>query len=311
VSAHAVAVPHPTPRGEDAIPEPIGLIGVGLVGTALAERLRKAGFEVIGYDIVPEKRRHLESLGGQAVGGPAEVASRASRVILSLPTSHTVREVIEGPGGVLEAEPLPRTIIDTTTGDPEATEAMAAKLAERGIAYLDATIVGSSAQIREGAGVFLVGGEAEPFEECVDILEALGEGAFHVGRSGAGARAKLVVNLVLGLNRAALAEGLAFAEAIGLEPAQVLPLLMCTAAYSRIMDTKGRKMVESDFTPEARLSQHRKDVALILDAAQKAGQSLPLSEEHLRLLDAAIGAGHGDLDNSAVIRELRRRQSRR
>jgi 3-hydroxyisobutyrate dehydrogenase-like beta-hydroxyacid dehydrogenase len=286
----------------------VGLIGIGLVGTALAERLLKAGFEVIGYDIVPEKREHLESLGGQAAGGPAEVASRASCVILSLLTSDIVREVIEGPGGVLEADPRPRTIIDTTTGDPEATEAMAGKLAERGMAYLDATIVGSSAQIREGAGVFLVGGEAEPFEERVDILEALGERAFHVGPSGAGARAKLVVNLVLGLNRAALAEGLAFGEAMGLEPPQVLALLMSTPAYSRIMDTKGRKMVESDFTPEARLSQHRKDVALILDAARKAGQSLPLSEQHLRLLDAAIAAGDGDLDNSVVVRELERRR---
>jgi len=230
--------------------------------------------------------------------------------MLSLLTSGVVREVIEGPGGVLEADPLPRLIIDTTTGDPEATEAIAAKLAARGVAYLDATIVGSSAQIRGGAGVFLVGGENEPFEECADIFGALTERAFHVGPPGSGARAKLVVNLVLGLNRAALAEGLAFGEAIGLEPARVLPLLMSTMAYSRIMDTKGHRMVEGDFEPEARLAQHRKDVALILEQAAKHGQELPLSEEHLRLLDAAIAAGDGELDNSALIREIRRRHTR-
>jgi len=288
----------------------VGLVGIGLVGSALAERLLAAGFRVIGHDIVAERRERLMSLGGEAAVSSAGVAAKARRVILSLLTSDIVREVIEGPGGVLEADPLPRIIIDTTTGDPEASESMAAKLAQRRIAYLDATIVGSSKQIGQGEGAFLVGGEAEPFEECADLFEALSRKVFHVGPSGAGARAKLVVNLVLGLNRAALAEGLAFGGAIGLEPGRVLPLLMSTMAYSRIMDTKGRRMVEGDFTPEARLAQHRKDVALILDQARKHGQPLPLSEEHLRLLDAAIAAGDGELDNSAVIREVRRRQTR-
>jgi len=287
--------------------EPIGLIGLGLVGTALAERLLAAGYPLVGYDIVPEKCAHLETLGGQAGASPAEVASQAPRVVLSLLTSDVVREVIDGPGGVLEAVPLPRLILDTTTAAPEAGEAQAARLAARGIAYLDAPLVGSSAQIARGEGVCLVGGEAEAFEACADLLGAMGERAFHVGPSGAGARAKLVMNLVLGLNRAALAEGLAFAEAIGLSPSEVLPLLQSTMAYSRIMDTKGPKMVEGDFTPEARLAQHRKDVALILDLAARHGQPTPLSQAHLALLDAAIEAGDGELDNSAIIRVFQRR----
>ena len=285
----------------------VGLIGLGLVGSALAERLLAAGYDVVGYDIVAEKCAHLERLGGRVADSPAGAASQASRVILSLLTSDIAREVIGGPAGILEAHPLPCLIIDTTTADPEASEALAELLAVRGIAYLDATIVGSSAQIGRGEGVFLVGGEAKAVGECADLFEALAERVFHVGPSGAGARAKLVVNLVLGLNRAALAEGLAFAEAIGLEPAEVLPILMSTMAYSRIMDTKGRKMVEGDFTPEARLAQHRKDVALILDLAAKHGQPTPLSRTHLDLLDAAIEAGDGELDNSALIRQLKRR----
>jgi 3-hydroxyisobutyrate dehydrogenase-like beta-hydroxyacid dehydrogenase len=288
--------------------EPIGLVGLGLVGSALAERLLAAGCPVVGYDIVPEKCAHLERLGGRAATSPADVAAQTPRVILSLLTSDIVREVIEGTGGVSRADPLPGLIIDTTTADPEASESQAAVLDARGIAYLDATLVGSSAQIARGEGVFLVGGASEAFAECGDLLGVLGERAFHVGPSGAGARAKLVVNLVLGLNRAALAEGLAFAEAIGLDPAGVLPLLQSTMAYSRIMETKGRKMVEGDFAPEARLAQHRKDVALILDAAARASQALPLSQAHLDLLDAAIEAGDGDLDNSAIIRELARRR---
>jgi 3-hydroxyisobutyrate dehydrogenase-like beta-hydroxyacid dehydrogenase len=125
---------------------------------------------------------------------------------------------------------------------------------------------------------------------------------FHVGPWGSGARTKLVVNLVLGLNRAALAEGLAFARACGLDLPAVLDVLRSGAAYSRAMDTKGRKMIEGDFAPEARLAQHLKDVRLILDAGRRSGATLPLSELHERLLAGQTDRGLGDLDNSAVIR---------
>jgi 3-hydroxyisobutyrate dehydrogenase-like beta-hydroxyacid dehydrogenase len=112
---------------------------------------------------------------------------------------------------------------------------------------------------------------------------------------------KLISNLVLGLNRAALAEGLVFARAIGVDTERALEVLMGTMAYSRTMDTKGRKMVEGDFSVQARLSQHLKDVRLILNAALSADQPLPLTEAHRRLLEAAEAAGRGDADNSAII----------
>ena len=113
---------------------------------------------------------------------------------------------------------------------------------------------------------------------------------------------KLVSNLVLGLNRAALAEGLVFAQALGLEAEAALGVLLGTMAYSRIMDTKGRKMIEGDFSVQARLSQHLKDIRLILDAAAAAGQALPLTEIHRQLLEVAEAAGFGEADNSAIIR---------
>ena len=113
---------------------------------------------------------------------------------------------------------------------------------------------------------------------------------------------KLVSNLVLGLNRAALAEGLVFAQALGLDAEAALEVLLNSMAYSRTMDTKGRKMIAGDFRTQARLSQHLKDVRLILAAAAEAGQVLPLSETHRRLLETAEAAGFGDADNSAVVR---------
>ena len=112
---------------------------------------------------------------------------------------------------------------------------------------------------------------------------------------------KLISNLVLGLNRAALAEGLVFAKAIGVSAERALEVLMGTMAHSRIMDTKGRKMLDGNFSVQARLSQHLKDIRLILDAASEADQPLPLTEVHRRLLEAAQAAGFGEADNSAII----------
>jgi 3-hydroxyisobutyrate dehydrogenase-like beta-hydroxyacid dehydrogenase len=120
---------------------------------------------------------------------------------------------------------------------------------------------------------------------------------------------KLVTNLVLGLNRAALAEGLAFASAFGCDVQQTLEILRTSMAYSRIMDTKGEKMIQSDFQPQAKLSQHLKDVRLMLEAAADAGMQLPLTETHRRLLEQAEAAGLGDLDNSAIIEVIRKPQS--
>jgi 3-hydroxyisobutyrate dehydrogenase-like beta-hydroxyacid dehydrogenase len=116
---------------------------------------------------------------------------------------------------------------------------------------------------------------------------------------------KLVVNLVLGLNRAVLAEGITLAEALALEPRQTLDILRASAAYSRVMDAKGPKMLEGDFAPQARLSQHLKDVRLILEAAQRTGAALPLSLLHRELIERACAAGLGPLDNSAIIEAFR------
>jgi len=301
----ALAVnPHPPDN------EPIGLIGSGLVGTALAERLLSAGFDVVGYDLDPSRSAHLVSLGGRAVSSPEAIACQCRRVILSLLTTDVVCQVVEGEDGLLEAEARPQFVIDTTTGDPEAVAALAGRLAARGVQYLDATLSGSSQQIRDGKAVFMVGGEREAFEACRDVFDAVPGNAVCLGPAGSGTKAKLASNLILGLNRAALAEGLVFAERLGLELPAFLELLKCTPAYSAIMDTKGEKMLAGDFAPQARLAQHAKDVKLILNEAERVGQELPLSQVHHALLTSALNAGDGDLDNAAVIQEMRRRRCR-
>lgn len=287
----------------------IGLIGVGLVGTALAQHLISRGYAVVGYDIVPERMDHLQRLGGRRADGPADVARAVGCVLLSLPDSTAVRRVMEGPGGVLEADRPPAYVIDTTTGDPAETMELARRLADRGMAFLDATISGSSGQIGRREAIFMAGGDRAAFDACHDVFRALSDRVFYLGPSGAGAKAKLATNLVLGLNRLALAEGLVFAESLGLDLRSFLELLRAGPAYSAAVDVKGEKMLHADFAPEARLKQHQKDISLILKYARQAGQELPLTGVHADILEKSIEAGEGELDNAAVINEIRRRRA--
>jgi 3-hydroxyisobutyrate dehydrogenase-like beta-hydroxyacid dehydrogenase len=285
----------------------IGLVGLGLVGTAIAERLLAENFNVIGFDIESAKRKHIEKLGAKVVKNPAQVAEQTDLIILSLPNTEVVLKVVEGPDGILESKRLPKYIIDTTTGDPDETAALAQRLKEKEIHFLDAPFSGSSRQVRDKEITFMVGGERRAYEKCRDIFQTLGTNIFYLGDSGNGSKAKLASNLILGLNRLALAEGLVFASRLGLDPKVFLELLKVSPAYSATMDTKGKKMLERDFTTEARLRQHHKDVSIMLKYSEKLGQELPLSRMHLDVLKKAIEAGDGDLDNSAVIREIERR----
>jgi 3-hydroxyisobutyrate dehydrogenase-like beta-hydroxyacid dehydrogenase len=277
----------------------VGLIGLGLMGTALAERLLAAGFRVIGWDIDPARGEALGQLGGESVAGAGKVLEACNRLLISLPTLEVVADVLRAAHAQLHDGHL---LVDTSTGDPRQAVELGRQLASHGAVYLDATISGSSAQVRTSAVVVMVGGPSEAVARCGDLFSAFAREVIHTGPCGTGAQMKLVTNLVLGLNRAALAEGLAFARTLGLDAARTLEILRAGIAYSRIMDTKGEKMVGGDFTPQAKLSQHLKDVRLILDAGDGAGAKLPLSETHRALLELAESRGFGNADNSAIIR---------
>jgi 3-hydroxyisobutyrate dehydrogenase-like beta-hydroxyacid dehydrogenase len=277
---------------------PIGLVGVGLLGTALAERMQAAGYDLVGFDLDAAR---LQTLA--AAASAREIASRCRTIVLCLPDSQVVAAVIDEMADELAPGAL---VIDATTGDPDDTVRLAAMLRERGVGCLDATIVGSSEQARRGEAVVLIGGRPADVEQAEPVLAAWSGRRFHVGPSGSGARLKLVVNLVLGLNRAALAEGLALAEACGLDAAATLEVLKATPARSAVMDTKGPKMVALDFSPQARLSQHLKDVRLIRELAGRVGAITPLSDVHQELLQRGVALGLGDADNSAVLGVYRR-----
>lgn len=259
----------------------LGIIGMGLMGSAV---MKMTGAER-GWDVDAAR-----CVNAAAVG---DVFGNCDVVFLCLPNSDIVRDVLHA--AKLKTGQI---IIDTTTGDPREMVALGAELAAKGVHYLDATVSGSSAQLLQRDVLVMVGGEAAMFERCREWMDKFAREVVYVGPSGSGAKMKLVTNLVLGLNRAALAEGIAFAQQMELDLAQTLDVMRRSMAYSRIMDTKGEKMITQDFTPQAKLSQHLKDVRLMLAAS---GIPLPLSETHRELLEKAEALGFGDADNSAVI----------
>lgn len=276
----------------------VGLIGIGLAGGALAERWLSRDWTVVGYDPCAERREFLTSHGGVPVDSEAEVVRRCRQIVLSLPNSDIAAEVV---GKVLPVMAPGTYLIDATTGDPDAMLQMAQEVQSRGGHYLDAPIVGSSQHIRCGESLFVVGGTDAELDYCLDLLVDASSRILHVGPVGMGARMKLVVNLVIGLNRLVLAEGLGFARAFGIDPQLALQALMEGPAKSEVMKTKGPKMLAGDFTPQARLRQHLKDVKLIRQAAGKIQAHIPLTELHNGILQSLVDAGHGDLDNSAVL----------
>jgi 3-hydroxyisobutyrate dehydrogenase-like beta-hydroxyacid dehydrogenase len=286
---------------------PVGLIGVGLLGQALAHRLLGAGFEVIGFDVDPAKNVRFAELGGRAAASIADVAKRCEPIVLAVFSTDQVEQVIEGELLPALGERSGKTVLCASTCDPDRVAALGERVAARGLRLLESPVSGASGQVSRGEGVGLIGGDPQTASEMEPILRALFPTYFHIGRIGDGGRAKLAVNLILGLNRLALAEGLVFAGRLGLDPAAFLKVARSSAAYSQVMDVKGGKMTRDEFTAEGRVTQHLKDVHLMLEQAERARQRLPLLEVHADVLEACVRAGEGDLDNSAVIKEIRRR----
>lgn len=282
----------------DSKQQPVGLIGTGLFGTALGERLLADGYSLCVHNRTRAKADPLVARGAKWSDNPLQ---ECQRVIFSVYTTEQVAEVL---GQMHAGLKQGQIIVDTSTSDPQQTAALAARLAQQGIDYLEAPFSGSSEQTRNHQSTALVAGPRAAFDACGDLWECLAAKTFYVGDWGNAAKMKLVTNLVLGLNRAVLAEGLVFAAATGLAMEDALQVLLNSPAYSRTMDAKGPKMVQGEFTPQARLAQHIKDVRLIIEEAGRGGATLPLSTVHLRLLKQAEATGLGELDNSAIIRVI-------
>jgi len=279
----------------------VGMVGLGLMGTAMYGNLLPAGFQVIGYDVLPEKVAALVAAGGKGAGSAAEVARGADLVISSLPHGGIVEEAMLGPGGAAEGGRPGLTVIETSTVAPELAREVARRLAEREIILLDATISGISHMVARKDCIFMVGGDRGAYERCEPIWDALARRAYYLGPNGAGAMMKLVANLVTGVNSVVVAEGLALGMKAGLDAAQMREILMDSAAASRMVDIRGQFMVERKYTPPvATIEIFMKDAELMLDAGRRLGLPLPFVETMQRVFQATKSDGHGQHEVASV-----------
>jgi len=209
---------------------PVGLIGVGLMGEVYARRLIAAGFGVIGFDIEPTRNEQLLQIGGR-VGSLPEIARDCDPIVIAVFSTDQAEDVVERS---LVPAAAGKIVICTSTCDPDRLAALGARVAKQ-LRFLEAPVSGTSAQVRQGDGVGLIGGDASIAQAAAPIFDTLFPRRFHIGKIGDGGRAKLAVNLILGLNRLALAEGLVFAERLGLDETAFLHVARLSAAASQVM----------------------------------------------------------------------------
>ena len=282
----------------------IGLVGVGLLGTAVAGRLRKAGHRVVGFDTAPDRMRALVTMGGEAAASARAVALASEAVCTLLPTLAAVETAILGPDGVAAAGKSGQVVIQMSTISPALSVRLAAESRARGLDFLDCPVSGTSGVVARGEGMLFVGGERRVFERWRPLLEAVLPRAVYIGPAGQAMVLKLVANLLVALHSAAAAEALHLARQAGLDPAVALEVLTGSAAGSRMLEVRGPLMVRGEYPAQMKLDIFMKDLHLIQAAATAAGAALPLTDTAERLFAAAAETGHGDEDLAVVLTAL-------
>jgi len=285
---------------------PVGIVGLGLLGSAVAGRLRAAGRDVLGHDVVADRQRALEAIGGRAAASAAAVTETADPICVVLPSLAAVEEVILGPRGLAETT-RGRTVVQMSTISPALTERLARECAARGVAFLDCPISGTSGMVARGDGIIFVGGDRALYERWRPLLETILPRAVHVGAAGQAMVLKLVANLLVAVHSAAAAEALSMVERAGLDVPQALDLLGSSAATSRMLEVRGPLIAKRDFPAQMKLDLFMKDLHLIQEAAGTLGAAVPLTDVAERLYAAAQAAGHGGEDLAVVVTALARR----
>jgi len=283
--------------------EKIGFIGLGDMGGPLARNLKASGADMIVYDINPKAVAALTAKGAEAAGSVAEVAKAADIVITVLPASQHVRDVVLGPGGVLENAEPGTLVMDMSTIDPETTDELSQKLVEAGLAFVDSPIGRTVEFAERGESLFMVGASSNDFGRVKPSLEGMGSVIHHCGGPGTGIRTKLVNNFLAISQNQLSAEAIALATALGLELEQTLTVVNGTTATNGSL-TLGwpNKVLKGDIEPGFKIDLALKDLSLIMEAAKS--KKLPMmmgaaAKEALTI--ATTGLGMGEKDFSGLL----------
>jgi 3-hydroxyisobutyrate dehydrogenase-like beta-hydroxyacid dehydrogenase len=281
--------------------ETIGVIGLGVMGSAMANNLIRAGHEVLGHDIDQTRLAGFADIGGEPAHSAGEVASLAGLVVFSLPTTSALALV-----AAEVAETGPEGLLCLETGTFPLADKIAARdtLARSGIELMDTPLSGTGLQAADATLVVFASGAEEGFERAQPVFEAIGRSTHYLGEFGNGSKMKYVANLLVAVHGLAAAEAHALGIAAGLDPSRVQEVMEDGVGSSKIFEIRGPMMVADEYPAAARLDILLKDSTLIREFARSVGAPTPLLDAAVPAYEAASGAGLGDLDAAALCRYL-------
>jgi 2-hydroxy-3-oxopropionate reductase len=281
--------------------EKVGFIGLGIMGGPMAQNLMEACHELVLYNRTKEKAEEIAGDGSTVVESPKEVAESCDLIVLMLPDSPQVEEVVEGEDGVLEGLKEGALIVDMSTISPVVTRELAEKIEERGATMLDAPVSGGEPGAQQGTLAIMAGGSEEDFERARPLLEVMGGAITHVGPTGAGQTAKAANQIVVAVTLEGISEALVLASKAGVAPEKILEAISGGLAGSNVMEAKKENFLEHDFEPGFRVDLHHKDLGIALAAGREYGVSLPVTAVVDQMLEALKAKGRGDRDHSAIL----------
>ncbi len=279
----------------------VGYIGLGIMGGGIARNLMKAGHELVVYNRSQGKIDQLVSEGAKAASSPKEVAERVEFVFTNLPDTPDVETVVLGPNGILEGAHDRLVFIDNSTIKPESARMLAVRLAEKGVAALDAPVSGGDVGARNGTLTIMVGGPQDAFDRAEPLWKAIGRAWVLVGDSGAGQIAKVCNQIIVGAQMASLAEALITAQKAGVDPRRVVEAIKGGAAQMWTLDVKPPRLFVGNRGPGFKAFMQHKDLGIVLDTARTYGIPLPVTAVIQQLYTAMLEQGNRELDNSAII----------
>jgi 3-hydroxyisobutyrate dehydrogenase len=280
----------------------VGVVGLGLMGQAIAQRLAETGHAVAGYDIIPEKVASVAALGVQACGSPAAVARTSDIVLVSVTTTAAVEEVALGRDGIASAGRLDgKVLVDHSTTEIETTKRVATRLAAAtGMAFVDAPVSGGPAAAMSGTFAIMAGGEVSAVARVRPVMEQLGL-LTHLGPVGAGQATKLVNQALVLTNYCVIAEALRLAEAYGVDAKAIPAALAPGHAGSNLLPMLFDRMIARDFTPRGYARQVLKDLEMLNQAASERQVMVPMAGQALNLYRQLIAQGKSELDGAAIL----------
>ncbi|HBT3061960.1 TPA: 2-hydroxy-3-oxopropionate reductase [Klebsiella pneumoniae] len=282
----------------------IGFIGTGIMGKPMAQNLQKAGHTLLFSEHYRPAPAELLGEYGIALPTPQAVAEDAEFIIIMVPDTPQVAEVLFADGGVAEGLGSGKVVIDMSSISPGATKGFAARVNALGAAYLDAPVSGGEVGAKAATLSIMVGGDEVTFARALPLLEAMGKNITHVGGNGDGQTAKVANQIIVALNIQAVAEALVFAAKNGADPAKVREALMGGFASSKILEVHGERMIKRTFNPGFRIALHQKDLNLALAGAKELGLNLPNTANAQQVFSTCVALGGAEWDHSALVKGL-------